>query len=254
MKRGFLYYADSIGYLNEATTSAARLREIHPESAISILSSVGGDRTFDSIIPLLPPPNPTMVSDTQSEEKKQWKLGLLRRLENLERTPFERTLYLDSDTYVLERCDELFNLLDHFDICLAKAPLDRSPIEVRGKMCSSAEPHNCGVILFSRNERIRKLFILWREYYLSHLRRGEMGADQSAFEQALIESNARVYTLSNLWNARARYPLLLLGTVKILHVRTQDPRRIAGAINASDELRLWNPREKNCKIIKDTRG
>ncbi len=38
-------------------------------------------------------------------------------------SPYDRTLFLDTDTYLCDRVDELFDVLDHYDIAAAHPPI-----------------------------------------------------------------------------------------------------------------------------------
>jgi hypothetical protein len=57
----------------------------------------------------------------------------LDKIRNIAQMPFGQTIYLDTDTYVVDNIDELFDLLERFDIAAAHAPGytgdDRDPSE-----------------------------------------------------------------------------------------------------------------------------
>src|SRR5690348_11543017 len=46
----------------------------------------------------------------------------LDKIRNISRMPFENTIYLDTDTYVIANIEELFDLLRRFDLAAAHAP------------------------------------------------------------------------------------------------------------------------------------
>ena len=55
--------------------------------------------------------------------------SFLDKIIALSRTPFEKTLFLDTDTFVIEPLDEIFELLERFDMAAARAgtiPLSNS--------------------------------------------------------------------------------------------------------------------------------
>src|SRR5215472_11492018 len=43
------------------------------------------------------------------------------RIANMRRSPFERTIYLDSDTYLIDDITDVFTLLDRYEMALAHA-------------------------------------------------------------------------------------------------------------------------------------
>ena len=84
--------------------------------------------------------------------------GYLARIPRLASSPYERTLFLDSDTYVCGGpLTGAFDLLDEFDIALAHAPLRAIP-EVAGVPDAFPE-YNAGVILFADRRKFRPV---WR--------------------------------------------------------------------------------------------
>jgi len=150
MTSGYLYYADSENYLSEAIQSATRLEQVQPNAKISVISPGEAPPPFEMRIPIGQQiEDKTLLKDPE-DVKGAWKLSLLRRIDSLLLTPYDRTLYLDSDTYAVESPKEVFQLLDYFDICMAKAPLDRSAVQINSTELTCAEPHNCGVILFKK--------------------------------------------------------------------------------------------------------
>ena len=48
--------------------------------------------------------------------------AFLDKIRNISQTPFERTIFLDTDTCVIANIGELFDLLQRFDVAAAHAP------------------------------------------------------------------------------------------------------------------------------------
>src|SRR5262245_17176068 len=44
------------------------------------------------------------------------------KIHSIRRLPFDQTIFLDTDTYVTANIDELFDLLNRFDVAAAHAP------------------------------------------------------------------------------------------------------------------------------------
>lgn len=58
------------------------------------------------------------VIDIESERPRHPRLPFIDKINCLQKTPFARTLFLDSDTYVFQGLDDLFRLLDRFDVVI----------------------------------------------------------------------------------------------------------------------------------------
>jgi hypothetical protein len=105
---------------------------------------------FDTVVPILG------VQDIGS----RWAAGPLNRLRCLTRTPYARTLHLDTDTRVLtEELPSLFSLLDAFDAGLVETVPDASFSRRHfGKPMFSA-----GFVLFRETQLVRAWLETWEE-------------------------------------------------------------------------------------------
>ena len=78
-------------------------------------------------------------------------------------SPFDRTLFLDTDTTVVGAVEPLFYLLDRFDIGLHMHPHYRTyGTYERGGYLSTA---NTGVVLFRRCAAVSEMFDRWLEAF-----------------------------------------------------------------------------------------
>jgi hypothetical protein len=159
--------------------------------------------------------------------------GMLNKVYYMGRSPYERTLFLDSDTYVAADISQLFSLLDRFDIAVAHAPhrRPRGPAEQRRfhEIPSGFVVMNTGVILFKKSERTAAFFADWLR-----LCQGEYADcnDQASFRVALYHSDLRVATLTPEYNYRFRKRLCINGSLKILHGRHTDLPLVARKADA----------------------
>src|SRR6266550_8544105 len=101
MTVGVIYVATgSPNYIDEACNSAYSCKEKMPEMHITIFSDQRINATcFDKFIIL------------QSSHN-----GYLDKIMAMQQSPYERTLFLDTDTYICSNFSELFGLLDKYDI------------------------------------------------------------------------------------------------------------------------------------------
>jgi hypothetical protein len=153
-------------------------------------------------------------------------------------SPFDRSLLLDADTWMVEPVPELFDILDHFDIALAHAPW-REVYDV-GVPLAFPE-HNIGVVAYKKSEAFDTFVETWKEQFIedsvkrSHERVVSWFPSQASFRRALYQSDLRICTLPPEYNWRgtgyAHHP------VKIVHKRPARERE-ALRINAVEGPRI----------------
>lgn len=207
MTTGLVYIATGQKFIAEAERSVASFKALMPDlpaalfkDADSVLST---DARFDTV---------RLVS--------QPAYGCIDKIMTLKDSPFERTLFLDTDTHCVAPCQELFELLDRFDYAAAHAPV-RTCWE--GARCPRSFPElNTGVILYQNNDRFGELVDSWFGTYQQHLQLAEPPPhDQPAFREAAFRSSARLSVLPPEYNLRTCFSYFIGGNaqVKILHGR-----------------------------------
>ena len=149
----------------------------------------------------------------------------LNRIACLGRSPYDRTLYLDTDARVMSQAaPALFDTLDGYDIALVEDALDTS----NARTWSGYRMFNCGVMLCQSGERLSALLRQWEARTrrnlalaratplpdvpeLAHvrdvaLRRQLLEIDKFALWSVLPpgtpQTVARVLTLDETWNYR----------------------------------------------------
>ena len=245
---GYLYIAaGSRNYVQEAVISAQSLRGVHRNADITLITdeAVHID-IFDQVL------------IRSGGDFSSWKDGLAYKVGHMyEASPYEKTLFLDSDTYFYENCEEIFDLLDYYDLGVASAPIGEGILKVNGERLSVYTPYNTGVIAYRKNERNARLFNAWKVAYklrLEEIRSGTaQGNDQAALMEALLHGESRVHVFSNLWNARIPKCIALKGKVKIVHGRHNDYPAIGAKLNATSAERFWDPYQERC-IVPSSRS
>ena len=148
-------------------------------------------------------------------------------------SPYEYTLFLDSDTEIRQPIYELFELLNDNDLALAHVlHIDRShfPTRLIGYVTPS-HAYNTGVILYKKSEQLEKLFIKWLELVMEQdgsTMSADYKSDQHYFNK-LIEEKYHLdlgLKLTSFFNKiyNARHPMIWqlqrngeINQVKILH-------------------------------------
>lgn len=156
----------------------------------------------------------------------------------MRQSPFERTIFLDTDTRVLASLDPVFDLLKRFDIVAHQTPfglwydLDGVP--------DAFPEFNTGVIAFRRSPVVDRFFESWHRYF-SELGRYRLSEDQVSFRKALYESDLRYAWLPPEYNIMPYMPTRLGGKVVVAHGRDKVEWMIR-EVSESDEWRAWVPR------------
>jgi len=223
VKGGFFFIATGSRFIAEARASALRVRHLMPAVPLAIASDVrpAGD-LFAHWIPI---DNPTGT--------------FADKIAPLAQTPFEKTVFLDTDTYLCQPVPELFEILERCDIAMAHAPM-----RVTGSVPvpESFPECNSGVIAYNSNEQTKAMFADWQKFYDEQLSSTGQPDDQPALRRALWESGIRLGVLPPEYNFRFVLPAFAgRGPVKILHGRHTDLASLASRINASGSPRVFLP-------------
>lgn len=202
--RGFLYVAVGEGFVAEARESARSVRRHHDEP-IAIAADVDVDPTgpFDDVLPIEDPAH-----------------GAHEQIRRLHASPYDRTVKLDTDTYLTDGVHELFDLLDRFDVAAAHdTPWtgERENYPVEGVPRSFPE-YNGGVLVYRNDDDLAAFQARWADEYEAH-RNADPPYNQPSLRKALYDSPLRVATLPLRYNCKFEFLGRLSGRAKILHGR-----------------------------------
>ncbi|MBB4062386.1 hypothetical protein [Salinibacter ruber] len=161
-----------------------------------------------------------------------------------EKSFYEYSIFLDSDTYIIGSISSIFKLQKKFDIIIPHASVDRWNVKVKGEKLECFTPYNTGVIGFRRNEETKNLFLKWGHIYEKCIDR--LPRTQPAMMRAIRESECKIYVLQNNWNARFIFPEKYTGKVRILHGREEGMQEVEEEINSYERPRVWIPLAKLC--------
>jgi hypothetical protein len=164
----------------------------------------------------------------------------LDKICNITETPFEQTIFLDTDTYVLSNLDDLFDLLKRFDIAVSHTPGYFKCQDVGQSEAFS--DFNTGVIPFRRNAEVIHFLQSWCELYERWIKApifAPFAHDQPAFRRALWESPLLFYILSAEYNYRTIVPGRLVGCARIVHGRCMNYQAVAAHINRNIGPRIF---------------
>jgi hypothetical protein len=176
------------------------------------------------------------------------------RIANMRRSPFERTLCLDTDTFVVDEMVGVFELLDHYDLALAQAPAYRGLDDP--EVPAAFPEFNCGVVAWRSSESVAAFLRSWEETYRAwlvedvlpgldggaHPTRTEIG-DQPAFRRCAWQHGMRVATLPPEYNLRLGMQTTVVDRVRLLHGHTGRYEKLAKQYNSKIVPRTY-PQER----------
>lgn len=198
-EKGIVYITTGEDFVEEAKISARSVKDQMPETPITIITDQNpSDEVFDQVIDIQNPRN-----------------DFGDKVVNLDRIPYEKAIFLDTDIYVEQDISEIFDLLDEFDLAAAMAPVGYdSNLDVP----ESFPEYNTGVIGLKKSDKLTDFI----EQFQSMFHKENLDEDQPMFRKALYESSLRIATLPTEYNCRFSFPGYVEGDVKIFHGRLKD--------------------------------
>jgi len=213
ISQGFVYVATGEGYVAEAQASALSLREAMPSASICLITDIEipNDPLFDTII---------RRSDAQRSPVD--KLLAVH-------CPYERAVFLDTDTTVVGGLMEIFDALERFDLALLPETKRGWDYELPGVPLTFSE-YNTGVIGFQNSPRVKALFIDWAARYARLREKPGLINDQPALREAIWHSDIRVAPLPSEYHFLGNVPNYIMWRALLIHARG-DRAGIAASVN-----------------------
>ena len=192
MKNGIIYTAFGNRSLKELEHSVNTLKNMHPDLSITLFTDKPyNNKKIDNI----------ELKDIHINRVKQ---------KYLYDSPYENTLYLDSDTEIIGPIFDVFNLMDRFDIAathdLIRKDKKKSKIYPDYAAISDGFPeYGGGVFLFRKSLEVENFFSVWRKNFkIWYDLTGEV-RDQPSFRVSLWQcKNLHVHTLPPEFNIRTK--------------------------------------------------
>lgn len=221
MTRGFLYTAFGDRYVAEARRSAASLRKAGNTEKICLITDakVEPGAEFDIVLPI------TAASANESYAPHD-SGAYYRKIGQFMRSPFDLTLYIDSDTFITQPLNGIFDLLERFDLMVT---LDGNA-EVNYRFEQIAPPFsdipkefgcfNTGVLAYRKSPATELFFQQWSDNYETLVKPHTVN-DQPALRYTLYHSDLRYHVLPVIFNWFSWIPNYIPsgGSVAIMHGR-----------------------------------
>lgn len=235
MKIGVIYIiTQDSRYTQLLLNSAASLKRAMPDLPITVFSQ----------FPIESPNFERVIRVEGSED------GFYDKTLFFQQTPYDRTLFVDADTYIVEPVPELFAMLDQFNFAATHEEYlntdwwNRYP---RPDIPPSFPEFNTGILVYRRSPQMDGVLKDWSELYQTFLEShpGQKINDQPFFRAAVYRNQVRFATLTREYNCKFRGQGYLNGRVKILHghvdlqLEQTFVRKALDVLNASSKPRVY---------------
>lgn len=221
--RGVIFVAIGDLYVKNAIRAAASVRKWEPYLPIHLFTDELGAATITSAQTAFT--SHSLISDPHRRSK----------IECMGNSPFEQTLYLDTDTKVAAEIGHIFTVLEKFDFALChehRRSAEKMAIRWKKSLPNAFPQFNSGVVLFRKNALTTAFFDCWAENY----RAAGIKQDQVTLRELLWTSDVKLFILPPEYNIRyLKYKLLwspLEVIPRIYHLRH---------FHLGFWLRIWDP-------------
>ena len=235
MKNGAIYIiTGDPRYKGLLINSAESLKRVMPNLGITVFSQFPIESAaFESVV---------QVNSSGD--------GFYDKTRLMQQSPYDKTLFVDADTYVIESISDVFTLLNNFD-CAAiheeYLSTDWWNHYPRPDIPSTFPEFNTGILAFKRSPAMDCVLRDWSELYREFIQQspGKKINDQPFFRAAVYKSDVRIATLTREYNCKFRGQGYLNGRVKILHghvdleLKEKFVERAAFVLNASSKPRVY---------------
>lgn len=237
---GYLYIATgNRKYLVEAFKSAESLRKVESEAKIALIADSQIIKNEEALTSMF---DDIIIEEPIKYSENDWKNGLCYKVKQMYLSPYDKTIFVDTDTYFTDTFKEIFRILNYYDLCIAHAPNDMDGIYDGDISINGYQGYNSGIVCFRKNQNISELFDTWVDKILNR----NYKTDQGALMEALLFSNCKIYVLRNNYNCRSIFLNKIIGKVVLIHGRHKNIEKIAKRINYSHGDRVWLPHLKFC--------
>ena len=234
-ENGIVYVATGQSYYDEALASIRSARAAMPDVPVTLFTDVDADKTLID--------NVAHVADPSYSTQD--------KITCMAKSPYAKSIFIDTDTYVCQSIADLYELLDHFDIA-AVLPSFRATQAVEG-IPPCFPGFNTGVVAYRKTPATDRFFEKWlttHEHQLKHLKptfsRWRPFHDQYSFREALYDSELRIATLGPEYNCMHLVPGYVHGQVRVFHGRDRKflwrnltPSRAAAVLNKKSAARVF---------------
>lgn len=202
--RGIIYVATGERHLREMLFSAESAKKYFPDLPITLFTDAPS-------IPLIK--DNALIDNIEVIENPLYSFG--DKIGPLQRSPYDETLFLDTDTIVVNSCEEIFEPLKNNDIAVTfngyRRDFDFEEVP------HSFPSYNTGVIAFRKSAAFTAFIEDWISKQGDYVK--FRPDDQPSFRYCVSQGNIKLHTLPCEYNFYPHFPCMVGGfsKVKIVH-------------------------------------
>jgi hypothetical protein len=226
---GIIYSCSGESYVAEAIRAARSSLRHNPLPHVLFASPSPASHTAD--------PGVSIHPFEASEDP------FLDKIRNIRRSPFERTIFLDTDTLVVDELVHLLDLLERYDLAVAHTAGYRGFADP--EVPAAFYELNTGVMAWRSNERTAAFLAGWEQTYAAWGRkepfRSAATSDQAAFRNCAWKHELRLVVLGPEYNFRTLFPATVVARVRVIHGRRRNAEGLAARLNSRHGPRNFTP-------------
>tara|TARA_B100000900_G_scaffold404301_1_gene412511 strand:- start:1246 stop:2010 length:765 start_codon:yes stop_codon:yes gene_type:complete len=193
-ERGYLYIAYGEAFTKEALMSIESLRRF---TSLPIAVFTDQKKLVEESAEKL---SINLIGDIVANH-------LRAKVDYMDQSPFVKTVFLDTDTVVVRNCDDMFDLLERFDVAIVndyarKREKYSKTVPEYGEIPYAFSEANSGVVAFNSSTRTNTFLKMWKEYFYQYFKQTN-GWDQISFRISLWKSNVRIHHMPFEYNVRS---------------------------------------------------
>jgi hypothetical protein len=242
MKWGIIYMAFGDAHFSELEQSLATVRHHMPDVEVTVYTD--SERSVEGATSTVP------ITGSVYDRAVH--------IDCLERSPYETTLCLDTDTWICESLEPVAGLMERFDVAGVHAPhASRHEAELTG-IPIQFRTFNAGVFFLKRSACTDEFLALWKRIYRVHQQDPDpvmfKGQDrvvrvQPSLREAVYRSDVRPLALPVEYNFRIPGAGYIEGAVKVLYGRAEWLPGLAEKINTRNDRRFCMTDGRQVKMV-----
>jgi len=193
--QGILYIAFGPSFTAEGLMSYKSLRRYMPDIPVCFMTD-----SLERLDTVKDDPNLIQVKITPQHIRS--------KVDYVNTSPFQKTIYLDSDTLIVRDISDIFKTLERFDVALThdyarKRTKYSALVPEYAKIPYAFSEVNGGVFGYNANERTETFLQLWKHYFYKYFHQTN-GWDQVSLRISLWESTVTLFHLPVEYNIRSQ--------------------------------------------------
>jgi len=189
LNKGVLYIAFNDVFIKECLFSIESFKRYHSDIPVALFTNKNIKNENIDILKIITPNH------------------IRSKVDYIMQSPFEKTLYLDSDTVIVHNILDMFEILDRFDIGIthdyARKRKNYCHIKEYSDIPYSFSEVNGGIMSFNNSERTKNFLKLWNQKYYQY-KNETNGWDQPTLRISLWQSDVKIHYFPPEYNIRPK--------------------------------------------------